>query len=320
MRRLSLLFAAALLAACDHASTPPPASSESSSTAPVASSGSSTAAPAKVVPGVRVRTMALPEHLATAEAVPAASAAADKGKPPSAELDTLRRHLQELGFAPLAVDWSELEGDEKRPEPVLRAAGLLVWFDVETGSFPNEHDALLRQLGAAAAGDLAGVVFEEIAPKEGARNGRYRLQAYADGKRWSVDAENYGDWYDVDAVLLLGNALLRDRGSERRMLLLATEDQTAEVVVAPRAALAAALRDGLLDAGDAKQAQEIGRSAEEEMRAALVKQAVSTEAATKPVASAGTAPAAAPAVTAAKDAVPARDATPAKDAAPDEAH
>jgi hypothetical protein len=297
MRRLSLLFAAALLAACDHASTPP-----------AASSGPSATAPAKVVPGVRVRTLALPEHLATAEAVPAAGAVADKGKPPSAELDTLRRHLQELGFTPLAVDWSELDGGEKRPESVLRAAGLLVWFDVETGSFPNEHDALLRQLGAAAAGDLAGVVFEEIAPKEGTRNGRYRLQAYADGKRWSVDAQDYGDWYDVDAVLLLGNAVLRDRGSERRMLLLATEDQTAEVVVAPRAALSAALRDGLLDAGDAEQARELGRSAEEEVRAAL----------TKPAASAETAPAAA--ATAAKDSVPVKDAAPAKDAAPDEAH
>ena len=108
------------------------------------------------------------------------------------------------------MDWSALDAGEKRPQSVLRAAGLLVWFDVETGSFPNEHDALLRELGAAAAGDLAGVVFEEIAPKEGASDGRYRLQAYADGRRWSVDAQDYGDWYDVDAVLRLANALLRD--------------------------------------------------------------------------------------------------------------
>ena len=307
MRRLSLLFAALLLTACDRPSTPPAASSDAPATAP-----------AKVMPGVRVRPMALPEHLAKAEAVPKASAAADKGKPPSAELETLRRQLQELGFAPLAVDWSELDADEKRPESVLRAAGLLVWFDVETGLFPNEHDGLLRELGAAAAGDLAGVVFEEIAPKEGTRNGRYRLQAYADGKRWSVDAEDYGDWYDVDAVLRLSNALLRDRGSERRMLLLATEDQTAEVVVASRAALSAALREGLLDAGDAEQARELGRVSEDALRAAVKKRGASAETLPTVAAPAATTPVkdAAPA----KDAAAAKDAAPATDAVPGEAH
>ncbi|WP_257387068.1 hypothetical protein [Tahibacter caeni] len=254
-----LLFLVATLAGCDRPSEAPRAPAAPAAPAP----------PAKIVPGVRVRPMALPEALATAPAVPVASAAAEKGKAPSAELAAQRARLQDLGFAPLAVDWSQLEPGEKRPESVLRAAGLLVWFDVETSSFPNEHDGLLRELGAAAAGDLAGVVFEEIAPEPDTENGRYRLNAYADGKRWSVDAQDFGDWYDVDAALRLANAVLRDRGSERRMLLLDSEDQTAEVVVAPRAALGAALREGVLHAGDADLARELGKQAEDERRAAI---------------------------------------------------
>jgi len=296
----ALLSVVALLAGCDRPSVPPAVAVSAASTVP-----------AKIVPGVRVRPMALPESLANAATVPVAGTAVEKGRAPSAELDALRERLQALGFAPLSVDWSQLEAGEKRPESLLRAAGLLVWFDVETGAFPNEHDALLRELGTAAAGDLAGVVFEEIAPEPDTGGGRYRLNAYADGKRWSVDAQDYGDWYDVDAVLRLANALLRDRGSERRMLLLATEDQTAEVVVAPRAALAAALREGLLEAGDDEQARELGRAAEEVVRASV----------TKPAASAETpSTATAPAATAANEAAAAKNAAPARDAAPGEAH
>ncbi len=220
--------------------------------------------PKKVVPGVRVKKLALPEHLKLAAAVPAATAQKSAGvQAPSPAIEAIRAKLEQAGFGTLAAsDWSDIDEDPVRPESVLRAAGLLVWFDVETGSFPNQHDILLRELATAAAGDLAGVVFEEIPPNDSDEGGRYVLNAYADGRRWSVNAENFGDWYDVDAMLRLANALLRDRGSDRRMLLLVSEDQTSEVVVAPRAALGAALQKGLLYAGDPAVAREVGQAFE----------------------------------------------------------
>lgn len=254
MRRYVLMLAVLLLGGCDHETASPSGSGDAAA---------GTSRPKKVVPGVRVQAKALPEHLKVVPAVPAAIVPKPVAAPPSPAVEAMRAKLEEAGFGTLAGgDWSDIDEDSVRPESVLRGAGLLVWFDVETGSFPNQHDGLLRELAVAAAGDLAGVVFEEIPPDEDDAGERYVLNAYADGKRWSITAENYGDWYDVDAMLRLGNALLRDRGSDRRMLLLASEDQTAEVVVAPRAALGAALRKGLLYAGDPAVAREAGQAFE----------------------------------------------------------
>jgi hypothetical protein len=249
-----LMASLLLLGACDRETASP--SNATDAAAPASR-------PKKVVPGVRVQTAALPEHLKAVPAVPAATSPKSTAAPPPPAVEAVRAKLEQAGFGTLAgSDWSDIEEDPVRPESVLRAAGLLVWFDVETGSFPNQHDGLLRELAVAAAGDLTGVVFEEIPPDDDDTGGRYVLNAYADGRRWSVNAENYGDWYDVDAMLRLGNALLRDRGSDRRMLLLVSEDQTAEVVVAPRAALGAALREEMLYAGDPAMAREAGQAFE----------------------------------------------------------
>lgn len=254
MRRYVLMLGVLLLGGCDRETASPSGSGDAAA---------GTSRPKKVVPGVRVQAKALPEHLKSVPPVPAAIVPKPAAAPPSPAVEAMRAKLAGAGFGTLASsDWSDIDEDDLRPESVLRAAGLLVWFDVETGTFPNQHDGLLRELATAAAGDLAGVVFEEIPPAEDDAGGRYVLNAYADGRRWSITAENYGDWYDVDAMLRLGNALLRDRGSDRRMLLLVSEDQTAEVVVAPRAALGAALRQGLLHAGDPAVAREVGQAFE----------------------------------------------------------
>jgi hypothetical protein len=255
MRLCMLMAGLLLLGGCDRETASPSNRGDAAATA--------ASRPKKIVPGVRVQTAALPEHLKAVPAVPAAASPTFAAAPPSPAVEAIRAKLEQAGFGSLAgSDWSDIDEDPVRPESVLRAAGLLVWFDVETGSFPNQHDGLLRELAAAAAGDLSGVVFEEIPPDDDDTGGRYVLNAYADGKRWSANAENYGDWYDVDAMLRLGNALLRDRGSDRRMLLLVSEDQTAEVIVAPRAALGAALRGGLLYAGDPAVAREAGQAFE----------------------------------------------------------
>ncbi|KRD74938.1 hypothetical protein [Lysobacter sp. Root983] len=167
--------------------------------------------------------------------------------------------LQALGFVRVGeVDPTQVEGADT--EAVLQAAGYAHWFDVETGQFPNAHDSLLRELAALVRPSLSGVVFEELAPEDD--EGPYQLVAYADGMIYRTRAENQGDWYDVDAVLRLLDALLRARKSQDRYLALDTGDQTLIVVGGPRAAIDAALRQKLLTPGDPAEAERAGKAFE----------------------------------------------------------
>src|SRR5690606_19384187 len=132
--------------------------------------------------------------------------------------------LRDLGFV---LDRTNM-GLEAKPitvEDVLFARGRTEWFDAETGTFPNAHDALLAELAALASPVLDDVIFEEIPPAESEMDdGPYRLHAYADGKRYALRAENHGDWYDVHAVIGLVNALLVARNSDIRLVVLPTGD------------------------------------------------------------------------------------------------
>ena len=65
---------------------------------------------------------------------------------------------------------------------------------------------------------------------KGMRRRLTSLIAYASGKRYRLPAKNLGDWYDVDAVLRLMNAVMADRKSTRRAITkLATTDQFAHL-------------------------------------------------------------------------------------------
>ena len=179
--------------------------------------------------------------------------------PPPAKVRARIEQLQNLGFARVGdIDPSKLESEDA--VAVLQAAGYAHWFDVETGAFPNQHDALLRELAELVRPTLDGVVFEEVAPSDD--EGPYQLFAYADGMRYRTRAENHGDWYDVDAVLRLLDALLQARKSSDRYLALDTGDQTLVVVGGPRRAIDAALAQKLLIPGDPAEAERAGKAFE----------------------------------------------------------
>ncbi len=95
------------------------------------------------------------------------------------------------------------------------------------------------------------------------------LRAYVDGQRLETVAENLGDWYDVDAVLRLLDAVLLERKASERFLLLETEDQTATVVAADTKVLQKALAEGLIAAGDAGAAEALGKDFEARVKASL---------------------------------------------------
>jgi hypothetical protein len=143
----------------------------------------------------------------------------------------------------------------------LASAGRLLEFDVETGTFPNEHDVLLARLARFAGSDLDGVLFEEVPPPDD--DGPYRIHAYLGNKRYQAEAQNLGDWYDLDTVLGLLNSTLRERGSEIRYVSLPTGDQMAKVIAGPATSLVEAHRQGVLRTEAPDQAAETGKEFEE---------------------------------------------------------
>jgi hypothetical protein len=160
-------------------------------------------------------------------------------------LQTLEQRLKDVGLLPN----TEREPSEAPPvtiEELLEAYGRYSNFDVETDSFPNQHDLLARDLAKLTDLDAQAIVFEEVAPPDSKSKASYQLRAYTSDYEYRVVAENLGDWYDVDAVLRLLDRLLADAGSELRMATLPTTDQGASVIAVPPAALAAAQRLGLL--------------------------------------------------------------------------
>jgi len=173
----------------------------------------------------------------------------------------LERYLVGLGFT-LPPPAPEAVAGEITPQQVLMARGLGTSFDVETDRFPNEHDGLLAELAHLARPALDGALFEEVPPRD--ERGPYLLRAYLDGKRYELRAENHGDWYDLDAVIGLLDALLITRGSEQRFLVVATGDQTATVVAGPAAGLRALVDAKFLEPTGAAAAMDTGKALENE--------------------------------------------------------
>lgn len=194
------------------------------------------------------------------------SAVAPDDADAAAPLD-LGQRLQRLGFDLREPDDDSLTGDDAASLLVRHRRG--VWFDVETGMWPNEHDALARDFADALAPALDGASFSEVAPGLDDDATPYQVAATLGGRRYRVAAQNHGDWYDVDAIVGLLNTMLRDRGDPQRLLVLATEDQTAIVVAGPASALIAAVGEGLLAPASPEQAMTLGKAFEARAMRAL---------------------------------------------------
>lgn len=74
----------------------------------------------------------------------------------------------------------------------------------------------------------------------------YALVAYLDGHEYRTDAQDLGDWYDMDAVVGMLNSLCRARDKTGRFVTLPTGDQTAILLGAAAPAIEAASREGLI--------------------------------------------------------------------------
>lgn len=196
-----------------------------------------------------------------------------EARPSRAEFEASKSKLIELGFARVAS--LRMNGFYRAsPAALLTASEHGLSFDVETGTFPNEHDRLLRQLAQLVAPDLNGAVFEEVAPKLAANDepiGPYQLRAYFAGKLFQIEAQDRGDWYDVDAVLQLLNAMLAYHQSSQRLVPVATGDQTLTVIGGPRAAIDRAITQKIIVPGRASDAEKLGKDFEREVFESLEK-------------------------------------------------
>ena len=126
-------------------------------------------------------------------------------------------------------------------------------FDPETGMWPNHHDSLLRALAAMDSDGMNGIIFDEIAPPVDSED-PYQLVAYVNGHRYTTQAQNFGDWYDVNAAVGLLNALAKERNIATRYASLSqSSGNDAYVISGPEPALQALFQRGLLQPSDAAQ-------------------------------------------------------------------
>lgn len=191
------------------------------------------------------------KQLALVDRPLARALAADFGSSTFAEMNALLRTLREdddgttLGrrMQAMGLITNVDEGAVTALDHLL-LGGRALEFDLETGMVPNEHDSLLRRLAALHPETSVGVVFGEDV--SGDMDGPYELHAWRDGQRWSCDAENLGDRYDLDAVLGMLNSLSRLAESNVRWLALTSEEQVV-VVAGPDDVLQSAVNAGLIE-------------------------------------------------------------------------
>jgi hypothetical protein len=129
----------------------------------------------------------------------------------------------------------------------LVARGHALGIDPESGTFPVPYDLVLRRLARLVTPALDDVVFAQITPEPSQMAvGRYALRAFRAGRVYETYARNYGDFYDVEAIVGFVNALLVRRGALARCVLARDTEGAAVYFVCASAPQLAALREAQL--------------------------------------------------------------------------
>lgn len=143
----------------------------------------------------------------------------------------------------------------------LATEGIVVMFDAETGMIPCDHDRLILQ--------FANFSNDQFSPRWPVQfwhqerdedyNAPYTIQFVLDDRLFRIGAENYGDWYDVDAVISLINFALKETGKAERFITLESGGQIAAFVFADPATFVPIARKYRLPlSDDASQAMRKG--------------------------------------------------------------
>jgi hypothetical protein len=126
----------------------------------------------------------------------------------------LRQLRQREGEKPL--DWSLA---------ILGHAGLLTWFDTETGEVPCPHDQLIRDFTEGSRGLFQP---EAVLQEDGENDQADCVAQFIFRDRlYRFQARNFNDYYDVERTVAAINRALRDAGMPERFVEMDTGDQTA---------------------------------------------------------------------------------------------
>jgi len=184
------------------------------------------------------------------------------------EAGSLRRYLKTQSLLPNDPDKYSRLDQALTASDYIRELGNIHWFDAETGMFPNHHDYLLKEV--AALSDLKNTDFTEVPPSDyGAEDEPYVLKATVNGKAYQKKAGNYGDWYDVGAVLMLLNEIAVDQSRQSRFVTLQTGDQTAIIWVVENNTLNSLLDQGLVRLSPEELSMKTGKAFEAKVKKQL---------------------------------------------------
>jgi hypothetical protein len=125
--------------------------------------------------------------------------------------------------------WGNQDADENDLWCVfscLEEAGWLFGFDVETSTFPNRHDELLKDLSAHTKGVLEIECATEEFKGDG-RNPHYVVAFLVGDTVFRYKARAFGDWYDAEFTLKAFNDCLKHFNMKERFVELSCDGQYA---------------------------------------------------------------------------------------------
>jgi hypothetical protein len=147
----------------------------------------------------------------------------------SNQLETVLAHIKEYqkeyyGEGPLQkIDAQEF----------LIASKMVAHFDVETDELPVRHDRLILELASISRGVFAPTCCKETFIKAPDKKDPFEQPyhvAFINGDRlYRFVARNFGDWYDLERVLIACNKALEEQGIPQRFRELEGDGQCAAV-------------------------------------------------------------------------------------------
>jgi hypothetical protein len=182
----------------------------------------------------------------------------------------IRRRPDEL-LAEMA-DWkskNEEALDTTQPATLRHAlghAGLITHFDTETGFVPCHQEELIRDFAGNSDGRFRPECPIQIWHRRGEEDfdSPYTVQFIYRQRLYRFEAENYGDYYDVEAVVRAANTVLERNGQQERYIGLYTGDQCACFVFAnPKAFVPIAQKYGISLSEHPSEAMRAGRAYEQ---------------------------------------------------------
>ncbi|MEQ8855664.1 hypothetical protein [Gimesia sp.] len=139
-------------------------------------------------------------------------------------------------------------------------------FDAETSKIPCRHDRLILDFANASKGKFTPQWPVEYwhSKNEEDFDAPYTVQFVLENRLYRTGAENYGDWYDVEAIVRLINFALETTGRPERFITEQSGGQIASFIFAdPFTFVPIARRYGLPLSTDPAEAMRKGLEFEE---------------------------------------------------------